>query len=337
MDLPNRMAIEGDFQAEMEKLHAKQERELVNLMGNPPSMANVPETYWQKNKREIEALLLLFLAGVFATSANAHGAKRAHLKSNQWVQSRAAQVAEQHVRKTRETLRQQQQEWQAQESPNQQRRSARDSVRTQFEPSRAENVAASETTAATSAGAETGVRERDAVSQSDRWRTEEDGRVCPVCSPLNGSTRRRWSRFFPSGPPAHPRCRCWIDYVNEEPEPEEPMQPGPEAPGQPTREKISLGEVEIPFWKKNPDGGYTKQGMREESREHWKKNLKSKSDAEKKPRIRHIEGEGWDLTDGRHRLEAQMNEGSKTVVADAEYRDAAGELLRVEEVEVRIK
>lgn len=41
------------------------------------------------------------------------------------------------------------------------------------------------------------------------WRTEPG--ACPICSPLNGTTRE-WKIKFPHGPPAHPRCRCWLDW-----------------------------------------------------------------------------------------------------------------------------
>ena len=41
------------------------------------------------------------------------------------------------------------------------------------------------------------------------WRTEEDGRVCAICEPLNGV-------ITTDIPPAHPRCRCVI----------EPVEPG---------------------------------------------------------------------------------------------------------------
>lgn len=44
------------------------------------------------------------------------------------------------------------------------------------------------------------------------WRTERDNRVCPRCSPLEGTPESIWSLVFPDGPgsEAHPNCRCWL-------------------------------------------------------------------------------------------------------------------------------
>lgn len=47
------------------------------------------------------------------------------------------------------------------------------------------------------------------------WVTSVDDKVCPICKPLNnvreepGNTSN-WTEKFPSGPPAHPRCRCFL-------------------------------------------------------------------------------------------------------------------------------
>lgn len=47
------------------------------------------------------------------------------------------------------------------------------------------------------------------------WFTEDDERVCSICFPLHGLTRSEWQEINPDldGPAAHPRCRCWLEYV----------------------------------------------------------------------------------------------------------------------------
>jgi hypothetical protein len=42
------------------------------------------------------------------------------------------------------------------------------------------------------------------------WVTSQDERVCTVCRPLDGTTEEVWSETAPGGPPAHPRCRCYL-------------------------------------------------------------------------------------------------------------------------------
>jgi hypothetical protein len=49
------------------------------------------------------------------------------------------------------------------------------------------------------------------------WRTVQDSHVCVICEPLHGQTIRVKSPFITrvgarSGPPAHPRCRCFLQY-----------------------------------------------------------------------------------------------------------------------------
>lgn len=47
------------------------------------------------------------------------------------------------------------------------------------------------------------------------WRTSIDDRVCPICLPLEGE-RTAIGKSFPDGynhPPAHPRCRCFVEEV----------------------------------------------------------------------------------------------------------------------------
>lgn len=57
-----------------------------------------------------------------------------------------------------------------------------------------------------------------------RWRTAVDERVCPICGPLHNMTARINANGFTTelgglglnSPPAHPRCRCWLQPVVSE-------------------------------------------------------------------------------------------------------------------------
>ena len=51
------------------------------------------------------------------------------------------------------------------------------------------------------------------------WMTSKDDRVCPICSPMQGK-EVALNNYFPSdmgggykSPPAHVRCRCWLQPV----------------------------------------------------------------------------------------------------------------------------
>lgn len=77
---------------------------------------------------------------------------------------------------------------------------------------RAELIAVTEITLAVSAGLtllNALYRRIYQVQVEERWFTQQDERVCPICGPLHGTTRETWGTRFPDGPPAHPRCRCY--------------------------------------------------------------------------------------------------------------------------------
>ena len=103
-----------------------------------------------------------------------------------------------------------------------------------FSPQRAETIAITEVTTAITQAEIAARREAITASPENRvtpddpneppiivrdglvaiWQTAEDERVCPVCGPLHDAREARWENKFPNGPPAHPRCRCWLIYEN---------------------------------------------------------------------------------------------------------------------------
>lgn len=83
-----------------------------------------------------------------------------------------------------------------------------------FGDERAERAGTTETTGGISAG-ERGAQNRlarDGMEVIAIWQTERDGRVCKVCGELDGLPEDEYSDKFPEGPPAHPRCRCWLSF-----------------------------------------------------------------------------------------------------------------------------
>ena len=47
------------------------------------------------------------------------------------------------------------------------------------------------------------------------WRTEL--RACKTCAEFEGTGPDVWRKISPSGPPMHPNCRCWLEWVRWEP------------------------------------------------------------------------------------------------------------------------
>lgn len=48
------------------------------------------------------------------------------------------------------------------------------------------------------------------------WVTARDEKVCPICRPLNDKPEYLWTKDFPNGPPAHPVCRCYLNWREAE-------------------------------------------------------------------------------------------------------------------------
>jgi hypothetical protein len=88
-----------------------------------------------------------------------------------------------------------------------------------YGPARAAELAITEVTRAVSAG-EIGLiallglmDETGAAGKPEAyWHTEQDARVCPECAPLDGTPESVWGKRHQYGPPAHPNCRCWLDW-----------------------------------------------------------------------------------------------------------------------------
>lgn len=87
-----------------------------------------------------------------------------------------------------------------------------------FPDSRAGNVSITETTNAISLGEKTLVdRMREmGVNVDTVWHTRRDERVCRICGPLHSQPSSQWIDRYVNGPPAHPRCRCYLTYFMSE-------------------------------------------------------------------------------------------------------------------------
>lgn len=84
-----------------------------------------------------------------------------------------------------------------------------------FSPERAVAVSVTELTNAVS-NVEIAVAKRAeelGVVQLATWVTAKDDRVCPICGPLDGLGEKAWRHDFPSGPPAHINCRCFLRWT----------------------------------------------------------------------------------------------------------------------------
>jgi len=220
-ELKNRGKYESEFARKVSSLMGKHRRELASLLGSPPDINRVPQSFWVKVQKETEEeisaiLLLIFLASSSQYSPADSGAIFQGFMSQagkQWSEGRSKAVAAGYVQNSQERLNQFGQKWA--ENPETPKSDVAQDLISLFGPDRAEGIGITESTNAISAGGEAAISQSGGISQDDKWITERDGKVCPICSPLDNTGRPIWSLKFPSGPPAHPRCRCYLKYANE--------------------------------------------------------------------------------------------------------------------------
>ena len=79
----------------------------------------------------------------------------------------------------------------------------------------AERIAATEVTGAVSLGEERirSIFEDLGVKMVAVWNIDPTSNVCAICRPLGGHREGVWESEFPTGPPAHVNCRCYLTYV----------------------------------------------------------------------------------------------------------------------------
>jgi SPP1 gp7 family putative phage head morphogenesis protein len=80
-----------------------------------------------------------------------------------------------------------------------------------FSPVRAEMISVTEVTRSFSEANQIAWQESGVIDGKE-WRTNNDELVCPICGPLDSNvvpTGQQFDGGF-DGPPAHPRCRCWV-------------------------------------------------------------------------------------------------------------------------------
>lgn len=199
-------------------LSRQHREELGRLMGQPPDPSRVPEEFWERVRRDEEETLALILILIFLAAASHQGTEPddagAAAQAAAYAARTAAQRAAEYAARSREMAIDLGDAARAAAASGTPMSEADiggrlDSI---FGEGRVRRIAVTETTAAISAGNEAGASANGGLSVADVWHTEEDGRVCEICRPLNNQRRDVWGAAFPSGPPAHPMCRCWIEY-----------------------------------------------------------------------------------------------------------------------------
>ena len=225
MELANRDEIERRLARVLGRdMHSELGR-LLDYLGDPPRLENVPPEYWQGGWRSIQRDVEPVLLDVYLTQATnvmlnvgiGINLDNINHQAVNWARSHTEEVMNEIWRTRHEAvvdiLNRYPGVGEVIGQGYEQGLTIREiSERLQplYSPVRAEMIAVTETTRAVVEG------ERAYVEQLEResgqrmipiWMTANDERVCPICNPRNEKPITN-GQF----PPAHPRCRCGVGW-----------------------------------------------------------------------------------------------------------------------------
>nr|ASV43912.1 hypothetical protein [Hot spring virus BHS1] len=233
MPLENRDDWEKRLKRDLLRLIGPQADKLIRLLGNPPDINNVPESFWE-NLGDAEAeVIQSVLAAIYVESAqqtllNVPKSLRidwrvANKPAADWAESYTFHLVSQINKTSRERLRRYVSDFFRIEGTTV--ADLRGQISELFGPTRAEIIATTEVTRAAAQG-DIGIineieQANPKIQMVPYWDTSMDELVCPVCgNGLQGVQgwmvggqpffRSRDGRTYGAPPDPHPRCRCGL-------------------------------------------------------------------------------------------------------------------------------
>jgi len=246
-DIPNRDELERILARKLGGLSRRQMGKLLELMGDPPSLENVPLSFWDDAGMELGQAVIPFSERVYLEAAERMLEKVSIGVDWSLVNEAASGWAQQYsynlVSGINDTTRRAvsravsnffEQGWTFGD--------LRQRLGNIYSPVRAEMIARTEVTRAGVEGERGVVKEieKQGIRMVEVWQTRNDEIVCPICGPRHGKKRGDgWNAN--DGPPAHPRCRCWTNHEFEKPKEEE----------KPTEWQPSMSREQAEQWASN--------------------------------------------------------------------------------------
>lgn len=216
-DIPNRRDREQQVETLLRRAIGRTRQDILAALGSPPNVDNVPDKLWNQLHTDVEndtrrVIAIIMLLAIRRMNDDKSipfilppsvAAERAMT----FADARATTLADSVVSTFKDRL-----ETAAAEGGT--AADMRKAMR-EIREEQAKRGGVTETTAANSAGELAYADEHEAetgVKLLATWNTERDGHVCEICAPLDGKDDEEWRDDFPDGPPAHPSCRCWLEF-----------------------------------------------------------------------------------------------------------------------------
>ena len=218
----NREELERRLARRIGKAHGEALKQLLDFLGDPPTWDDVPQDFWETSGKALRGAIGPIMEEIYLLQAETLLEEFGGIGVD-WdlVNQAAADWAREHARDLVNEL---------QTNSYEQARLAVADFYEQgltmedleaklgriYGPTRAETIAVTEVTRAATEG-ERGVVDDLAqlgIKMIEFWATENDDLVCVICGPRNEKREGDgWTKS--DGPPAHPKCRCWVNHEME--------------------------------------------------------------------------------------------------------------------------
>jgi hypothetical protein len=216
VDHPARVQAEGELARDVAGVFQARYQDLVERLGDPPDGMALDDAWWGELEAALLAAILPHMVRSFVDTAVAAadglGVEPEMDLVNRWAQEWAEGYTYDLVKGMTESRRG--------DLAKQIARfyddgvtlgDVREALRQMYSPVRADMIAQTEITRA-SVGGEMALADymaRNGLNLRAVWYTAQDDRVCPICGPRHGTVRGDgWFDL----PPAHVRCRCWVEH-----------------------------------------------------------------------------------------------------------------------------
>ncbi len=214
----NRPTRERHIKAALKKCRDSQRRELLSILGDPPDFNNIPDEFWDKAEECERKSLVPFLVPIFILQSKK--AQRAlgldidvtaiGLDADKLIGRRVKSFARKAVGHTRKRVKKRL------STKERRRLFIPEDIDGIFGDGRIEGAAATEVTEASSQAdknATKGTGMKEGIDFIRLWRLNPACKHCVFCPKVDRTDFNFWGIFVSLGPPAHPRCCCWLDLI----------------------------------------------------------------------------------------------------------------------------
>lgn len=213
-DLLNRDELERILAKAVGKEFGRELDDLLDALGDPPDPNNLPADFWEG--KQMRTVVSPLLQKTFLTAAETLmmelniGVEWGLINEGAitWVRGYTFDLVQGINNTSLNALRSSMETFYRDKLTKQE---LAELLRPTYGPVRSEMIAVTETTRAGVEGERELVRQIEIGNQNIKmipiWETANDDLVCPICGPRHGQP-------ITDGiyPPAHPRCRCWVNH-----------------------------------------------------------------------------------------------------------------------------